>query len=174
MQIHFVISLLAIRTWHEWCNDCTSLYFYRGILILKFQRKAFNVKLPLSGVSRVEYWELSNISTRISVVILRVIPLLSIVVTPALKMEKVASPRSRLVRTNLDGAKIQTINFSLVYACRLQFLPPNVTLNLSVHCIAVVTEWNAVFRELNRRVPPLNSSNVGLSPIQLFVETPRP
>jgi hypothetical protein len=42
------------------------------VLDLRLLFLAFNAKLQLSGISRVEYWKLSHISTNIAVAILRV------------------------------------------------------------------------------------------------------
>jgi hypothetical protein len=44
----------------------------QNVIDLKFLRQGFNVKLRLSGISRVGYLELPNVSANIAVAILRV------------------------------------------------------------------------------------------------------
>jgi hypothetical protein len=58
-------SLLTSDPIYE-CN-----YTFLIILDLSFSRLMFSVELQLSGMSRLEYWELSNVSTKIVVAIFR-------------------------------------------------------------------------------------------------------
>jgi hypothetical protein len=52
---------------HYFSMNCNVIWVCRSIFILPFSRLEFNVKHRLSGMSRVECWELSNVSVNTAV-----------------------------------------------------------------------------------------------------------